>query len=192
MKTIQFDVLGKEPRSVQLAASKLTIAGWTGRNSAQVLHHIKELADLGVTPPKRIPTFYRLSHALLTTDAVIETVGSSSSGEAEYCLFALDGEMYVAVGSDHTDRALEAHEVTLSKQVCAKPISRDCWRFSDVEPHWDSLVLRSYIEENGAETVYQESLVSELLHPRELISKLDAPLRDGERIGNGSTTPFER
>lgn len=186
MKTIQFDVLGKEPRSVQLAASKLTIAGWTGRNSAQVLHHIKELADLGVTPPKRIPTFYRLSHALLTTDAVIETVGSSSSGEAEYCLFALDGEMYVAVGSDHTDRALEAHEVTLSKQVCAKPISRDCWRFSDVEPHWDSLVLRSYIEENGAETVYQESSVSELLHPRELVSKLDAPLRDGEVLFGGT------
>ncbi len=190
MKTIQFNVFGERFRSAQLTARALTIAGWTGRDSAQVQQHVGELAELGVTPPTRVPAFYRVSCALLTTDADIEVVGSNSSGEAEFCLFELDGQLHVAVGSDHTDRTLEAHDVTLSKQVCAKPISRGCWRFSDVDPHWDSLILRSYIAENGAETIYQESAVSELLHPRELLSKLDAPLSD-DGVLFGGTVPVK-
>ncbi|WP_246291082.1 DUF2848 family protein [Paraburkholderia fynbosensis] len=51
-------------RTIQLVAIDLTIAGWTGRNSEAVQHHIDELAAIGVAPPKQIPTLYRVARAL--------------------------------------------------------------------------------------------------------------------------------
>src|SRR6266404_9669518 len=111
MNVLEFREQGGRAPSMHLAARALTIAGWTGRNPVAVQHHIDELAAIGVAPPKLIPTLYRISRDLLTTEPIIETVGNSSSGEAEFCLFNVDGQLYVAVGSDHTDRALETHDV---------------------------------------------------------------------------------
>jgi hypothetical protein len=172
--------------AIQLAAKALTIAGWTGRNPDAVRHHIDELVAIGVAPPKQIPTFYRVSCRLLTSEPVIEVVGTSSSGEAEVCLFNIREELYVAVGSDHTDRALETHDVTLSKQVCAKPVSCDCWRLNEVENHWDQLVLRSFATTEGVERLYQEGSVAELLHPRDLLSKVEVPFDHGNVLFGGT------
>jgi len=44
-------------------------------------------------------------------------------------LVAESDTMYVGVGSDHTDRKVEAYGVTVSKQMCPKPIGRELWRF---------------------------------------------------------------
>ena len=33
--------------------------------------------------------------------------------------------------------------VTLSKQLCQKPIAQDAWRYDEVKPHWEKLMLRS-------------------------------------------------
>lgn len=35
----------------------LVIAGWTGRDREAILHHIRELAELGVPQPSAIPCF---------------------------------------------------------------------------------------------------------------------------------------
>jgi hypothetical protein len=172
--------------AIQLAAKALTIAGWTGRNPEAVQRHIDELVAIGVAPPKQIPTLYRVARALLTTESVIEAVGATSSGEAEFCLFNIDGQLYVAVGSDHTDRALETHDVALSKQICAKPLSGDCWRFDEVEDHWDQLILRSFATTDGIERLYQEGSVAELLHPRELLSKIEVPFDHGNVLFGGT------
>ena len=96
-------------------------------------------------------------------------VGGESSGEVEVFVFTVDGEMYVSLTSDHTDRKLEAHSVALSKQLCVKPVGTAAWRFADVAGHWDELVIRSYIEENGAEVLYQEGALSALRTPTDLI-----------------------
>ncbi|MFM0224337.1 DUF2848 domain-containing protein [Paraburkholderia dipogonis] len=177
---------GGRSHAIQLVAKALTIAGWTGRNPEAVQHHIDELVAIGIAPPKQIPTLYRVARALLTTEPVIEAVGASSSGEAEFCLFNTDGQLYVAVGSDHTDRALETHDVALSKQVCAKPLSGDCWRFDEVEDHWDQLILRSFATTDGIERLYQEGSVAELLHPRELLSRIGVPFDHGNVLFGGT------
>ena len=78
---------------------------------------------------------------------------------------------YVGVGSDHTDRALEAHSVALSKQICDKPVGPTLWPYEEVAPHWDQLVLRSWIHEDGARRIYQEGAVSALLAPTTLIER---------------------
>jgi hypothetical protein len=134
----------------------LVIAGWTGRDVAAVEKHIRELEAIGVKRPKSTPVFYRVAASLLTTNGAIEVLGGYSSGEAECVAYSFDDGMWVGLGSDHTDRKAEAIGVSLSKQMCAKPVSKDIWRLEDVAPHWDALVLRSSIRVNGERRSYQE------------------------------------
>ena len=113
-------------RKLDLAAIKnLVVAGWTGRNTAALEAHIKELEAVGVKRPKSVPIFYRNAVSLLTTADDIQVMGDKSSGEVEFVLYALDDGMWVGVGSDHTDRQAETINVTLSKQMCAKPVGAD-------------------------------------------------------------------
>ena len=158
------------PRRIDIAS--LVIAGWTGRDKAAVEHHIAELAAIGVKRPRQIPCFYRLGANLLTTASEVDVVGEDSSGEAEFVLVAGSDAMYVGVGSDHTDRKVEAYGVTVSKQMCPKPVGRELWRFTEVEKHWDRLVLRSHVTRQGRRRLYQEGAVSGMLAPRDLLARL--------------------
>lgn len=81
----------------------------------------------------------------------------------------MDDGLWIGLGSDHTDRQAETVGVSLSKQLCAKPVSRRLWRFAEVEPHWESLVLRSYIRVNGTRRLYQEGSVAAMRPLPELI-----------------------
>ncbi len=147
----------------------LVIAGWTGRDAAAVEKHIRELAEIGVKRPSRTPIFYRVAASLLTTAAAIQVAGSDSSGEVEFVLLSLADGLWVGVGSDHTDRKVEAMDVTVSKQMCAKVIGPEVWRYADVAPHWDRLVLRSWAHIAGQRTLYQEGAVAGMRHPDELV-----------------------
>ena len=157
-------------RKLEVAAvQSLVIAGWTGRNLPALEAHIKELEALGVKRPKSVPIFYRNAASLLTTGAAIEAVGEKSSGEVEFVLFALDDGMWVGVGSDHTDRKAETINVSLSKQMCAKPVGPKLWRYDEVKPHWDKLKLRSTVPDGGKPRLYQEGPVTNMRSPEELI-----------------------
>jgi Protein of unknown function (DUF2848) len=147
---------------------QLVIAGWTGRDSAALEKHIRELEALGVRRPKTTPIFYRVAASLLTTDDAIEVLGDRSSGEVECVVYSFEDGAWVGLGSDHTDRKAEAVGVSLSKQMCAKPVSHDIWRLEEVAPHWDALVLRSYAGVNGERRLYQEGSVAAMRPPQEL------------------------
>jgi hypothetical protein len=147
------------------------IAGWAGRNAAAIEHHIEELAALGIARPSAVPLFYRVAENQLTQAPRIQVVNPDSSGEVEVLMFTVKGETYLSLTSDHTDRKQEASSVALSKQLCAKPVGKTAWRFSDVADHWDELVIRSVIRENDADVVYQEGALSALRHPLELAEK---------------------
>ena len=147
---------------------QLVIAGWTGRDVAALEKHIRELEALGVKRPRTTPIFYRVAVSLLTTGDAIEVLGDHSSGEVECVAYSLDDGIWIGLGSDHTDRKAETISVSLSKQMCAKPVSRDIWRFEDVASHWDSLVLRSFASVKGDRRLYQEGSVAAMRTPREL------------------------
>jgi hypothetical protein len=151
--------------TVNLDIGNLVIAGWTGRDRAAVEAHIRELAALGVAPPSRTPVFYRVSASLLTTAAEIQVLGSDSSGEAEFVLIRHGARILLGLGSDHTDRKAEAAGVALSKQLCPKVVAPEVWDFADVERHWDSLILRSFVVEASGPVLYQEGAVNQILHP---------------------------
>jgi hypothetical protein len=165
------------------AIRNLVIAGWTGRDAEAMEAHIRELEALGIARPKTTPIFYRVAASLLTTAPEIEVAGDTSSGEVEAVLFALDDGLWVGVGSDHTDRKVETVGVTLSKQMCAKPVAGTVWRFDDVADHWDKLMLRSYAIEGKKRRLYQEGPVARMRHPRDLASLY---LGKGRRLAKGT------
>jgi hypothetical protein len=153
--------------------SELVIAGWTGRDEAALKKHIRELEEIGVKPPKTTPIFYRVAASLFTTAGEIEVSGPDTSGEVEFVLIKEDSQLRVTVGSDHTDRKAETIGVSLSKQLCAKPVSAQSWRYDEVKPHWERLVLRSWAD--GA--LYQEGPVTAMRSPEDLMGKY--PLKPG-------------
>jgi len=156
-------------RSIRAPVSRLVIAGWTGRDRAAVEKHINELEELGVKRPSSTPVYYRVGANRLVTTSTIEVSGAASSGEVEFVLAQWEGEMWVGVGSDHTDRAAETYDVTASKQMCDKPVAATFWRFADVERHWDEIEMRSHIQEGGTRVVYQSGRVSGMQAPRDLV-----------------------
>ncbi len=147
------------------------IAGWTGRDPDAVEKHIRELEAVGVARPATTPIFYRVSCSRLTSADQIEASGTKSSGEVEFVLLKANGQLWVGVGSDHTDREVETYGVTVSKQMCDKPIAPAFWPFDDCDPHWDQLILRSFILENGERVLYQEGTVAGMIAPRDLVAK---------------------
>ena len=152
---------------------QLVIAGWTGRDEAALKKHIRELEEIGVRPPKTTPIFYRVSADLLTFSSVIQVSGADTSGEVEFVLLAKPDGLWVTVGSDHTDRKAETIGVSLSKQLCAKVIASEAWRYDHVKPHWEKLVLRSW-SDGG---LYQEGPVTAMRSPEDLMGRY--PLKAG-------------
>ena len=150
-----------------MSFEQLVIAGWTGRDEAALRKHIRELEEIGVKAPKTTPIFYRVSANLLTQAAEIQVSGPDTSGEVEFVLLAKSDGLWVTVGSDHTDRKAETIGVSLSKQLCSKPIAKDAWRYDEVKPHWEKLVLRSWADGE----LYQEGPVTAMRSPEDLLSR---------------------
>jgi hypothetical protein len=145
------------------------IAGWTGSDPAAVEHHIKELEAIGIARPASVPIFYRVSASRFITSGAIEVPGEQSSGEVEFALVQHGGRLYLGCGSDHTERKVEGYSVTVSKQMCEKPLAAMLWAYDEVKPHWDKLVLRSYAIERGERVLYQQGPVTAMRAPEELI-----------------------
>jgi hypothetical protein len=164
------------------------IAGWTGRDAVALEHHIVELEALGVKRPASTPIFYRASKQRLMITDRIEAVGEASSGEVEYVVLQHAGRLWVGTGSDHTDREVETYGVTVSKQMCDKPIAPLFWAFDDVADHWDKLMLRSFIITNGKRELYQEGTLDKMLAPQDLIKRYTGgdTLKEGTILFGGT------
>lgn len=162
--------------SIDVYIEQLIIAGWTGRDSAAVNHHIDELAALGIAPPSQVPLYYRVTANLLTQENYVQVVGDTSSGEVEPLLIHSDGQLWLGLASDHTDRQLETYTVAASKQACVKPVAAELWTFNSVEAHLDDLILRCSIEEDGRWVSYQEGTLASILPLQTLIDA--APLNE--------------
>lgn len=146
---------------------ELVIAGWTGRDEEALRKHIRELEEIGVKPPKTTPIFYRVAATLFTHAKEVQVSGPDTSGEVEFVLIRTMTDLRVAVGSDHTDRKAETIGVSLSKQLCAKPVSTDSWSYEEVKPHWEKLILRSW--QDGE--LYQEGSVGAMRSPEDLLNR---------------------
>lgn len=181
---------GGVARTCAVEIERVIVAGWTGRNRTDVDRHIAELQEIGVCPPPAVPVFYRVAPSLLTHDARITVVGADTSGEVEFYLLALPEGHYVGVGSDHTDRRVETYDITVSKQMCAKPVSRAAWFLADLRERWDSLVVESHATRNGERRLYQRGTLDALLLPDTLVQRYaGAPALAPGTLMFGGTVP---
>lgn len=158
-------------------------AGYVGKNQAEVRRHIQELAAKGIPGPPTTPTLYPVILSALTTDGEIEVYGDQCSGEVEYVLLVKGpNEVYVGLGSDHTDRFLEGVDIPRAKQICPNVLCKKVWPLDEVQVHWDELVLTSTVVCDGQARRYQEGRLELLLNPAELMAfvqgKLGMPLQD--------------
>jgi hypothetical protein len=182
MTTLELKLGGTE---ATVAVETVIIAGWTGRDRAAVEQHIAELEELGVPRPSTAPVFYRASASRLTTATEIEST-AASSGEVEAVLLRHAGELWVGVGSDHTDREVETYGVAISKQLCDKPLARELWPYDELADHWDQLRLRSWI--GSDQVLYQDGALRELMHPEELMALAEPAVCDGTLMFCGTFT----
>lgn len=168
---------------IGFAPARVIIAGYTGRDQEKVRAHIRELEAEGIPPPGEIPTIFHATLDRLTSAGDFPVAGPRTCGEAEVVLLVGGGNVWIAVGSDHTDRELEKGDIPASKQACPKPVSARVWSYADVRPRWDDLVLRSWTGEAGREQLYQEGRMGALMKPEDILALLG---RRGEQAENAA------
>jgi Protein of unknown function (DUF2848) len=154
-----------------LAIDQAVIAGWTGRDPVARDKHIAELEAIGIARPATTPIYYRVAARRLTTTDSIEVSGGDSSGEVEFVLIGWQGRIFVGLGSDHTDRKVETYSVTVSKQMCDKPMAPVLWELEEVIDHWDRMILRAYVWIKGKRELYQQGTLDAMLPVSELIAR---------------------
>lgn len=201
MNRMKFTVLsqGKEI-PLELEYEKVFAIGYAGRNMEKTMEHIRELErELGVLAPRRIPTIFQCGTYLLTQERELACVGKKTCGEAEYVIVLDHGKIYIGLGSDHTDRELEAVSVPKAKQICAKPICSCLWDYEEIREHWDEIFLRSWQTVAGKEFLYQEGTLRDILPVEAILKEIrervgdpgnwvifsgTVPVRDGFRFGS--------
>ncbi len=157
-------------------------AGWAGRDLTAVAAHVEEMRALGVPAPASVPIHFPVAQAMLTQGDRIEIYSPESSGEVEYVLVATRERVALTVGSDHTDRRVEATSIELSKQICPNVMARAAWDYADVAGHVDDLVLRAWVRIGGAWHAYQEAPVGALLAPAYWLERLAGRLSEGAAV----------
>ncbi len=184
-RTLTFDHTGTPMR---FTARRLLAGGYTGRDPAAVEEHIAELALLGVPRPAHVPWIFVADPRVLQVDGTVWAYDGTSSGEAEYVLLIGRDDVFVCIGSDHTDRGLESLDIEKSKQVYPKILSRQVWRLDDLMPRWDDLRLRSRVRESGELEDYQHGTLSQLIRPERLL-ELVGPDPDAGTVVFSGTLP---
>ena len=172
MVEIAFTLESKNHRSqLTVPIRQAVMAGWTGRDPVARDKHIAELEAIGIARPASTPIYYRVAATRLMIADSIEVSGAESSGEVEFVLIGAQGRIFVGLGSDHTDRKVETYSVTVSKQMCDKPMASVLWELDDVIDHWDQMILRAFAWIDGAHVLYQEGTLDCMLPVKELIQR---------------------
>ena len=169
---------------------RVVVAGYTGRDEAEVRRHIDELAAIGVAPPPQVPMVYPMATELLTTAESLTVAGDNTSGEVEPVYIRHADDWYLGVGSDHTDRTLETVDIGASKQACPKPMGPvvapiDDWAALDFDACQASSVVDG--------VTYQQGALAGLRGPSDLLKVLigrDNTLADGDLVVFGGTLPL--
>ena len=180
-KEMKFTIVTKDgSKELNCEIKNLMVVGFSGKDISKTMEHIKELEKEGVKCPKEVPVPYQCDPQIISRKPVIDVIGGKTSGEAEYLILCHDGHFYIGIGSDHTDRDLEAVSIHKSKQLCLKPCSTDFWDYEEIKDHLSSLQIVSSQVVDGEEVEYQNGVAGDMLPFDTLIEKVknEVPLED--------------
>ena len=77
----------KKQTPLRFHVDRMVNAGFTGRDQAEVRHHLDELSAKGIPVPDETPLIYPVIPATLICDEKIVVYGQQTSGEIEFVLF---------------------------------------------------------------------------------------------------------
>jgi hypothetical protein len=143
------------------------------------------MSTLGVRPPPHVPMLYPLLPTLVTNATDIGVIGTDSTPEIEVVLFRAGGVDYLTVGSDHTDRRIEAVSALQGKNSCPKIVATAAWPVREVLGHWDSLTLRS----RCGNTLLQDGALSHVMTYENLMTfvrEQDGDQAEGRLVFSGT------
>jgi hypothetical protein len=161
--------------TVEFDVRRVVVAGYTGRDQAQVRAHIVELEKHGIPPPDSVPTMYPLDASYATVDNQLVVGSPRVSGEVEPGLLFRGNNLddaLVTVIVDFTDREEERRSIARSK-VHPKPFSSRVWQYKDVADIWDEIALRSWVGSGPDRQLYQSGKFAQLLPPADLLARLN-------------------
>jgi hypothetical protein len=179
----------KAEEKLTFTVQRLVCSGWIGRDNNALQAHIDELAEHGIPGPNRTPIFMNFWPHIITTSGAIDVVSGESSGEVEFVIIKEKDQMYISVGSDHTDRGFEKYSIPASKQLYEKVMAPLVWPYDEIKAHWDQIVLRSWITAKGKKNLYQEDPLASILDVEALLASLpkeDTLSTDGLAMFSGT------
>ena len=170
---------------LQFKVNRMVNAGYVGRDRKAVEAHIEELKKEGVPTPPSVPILFPVLSNNITVSDNIEVVGDKTSGEVEYVLLFNRQDIFVGVGSDHTDRDLEGKSIIKSKQICMNVLSQKVWDYQEVRSHWDNLLLQSWVKDKDSneEVLYQKALLATILPADEIMKLVKSNMKDSHLEG---------
>ena len=155
--------------------------GYTARDRSAVEQHIEKLKHDGVPVPPATPMYFPTPPRGLTFSPVLWVDGDETSGEIEFVILAYKDEIFIGVGSDHTDRNMERYNVMKAKLVCPAVMSRQLWVYREIKEHFDAIEIRSWAVTGTERILYQESTLRHILAPEDLLDRVkgvvDGPLQ---------------
>lgn len=153
----------KDGGTLDVPVSRVVNGGYTGRDQSHVQAHIEEMRVLDLPIPAKTPTMYFLSPDRVSTARTIKVQNGNTSGEVEPVLIWHEGQIFVTVGSDHTDRHLESFDISASKQCYPNLLAKEVWSLEEVREHWDALTISCHVEKDGQSFLYQRGPVEDML-----------------------------
>jgi len=172
-KKILLEILSRHHlEEKQISVEHLFCLGFTGRDRDMALMFMEQAKETGIAVPGKVPGIWRVSAGLLISEEEIQVQGEDTSGEVEAVILRYGKDIFITVGSDHTDRSLESISIEKAKQVSPKIYSHGAWTYEEVKDHWDDLILRSWIIEGGEKVLYQEGTLENLMKVEDILGEI--------------------
>jgi hypothetical protein len=155
---------------LHLEIARTYCLGFTIKDTAKMDRHMEEVEKIGVRRPytDQPPMIFPMATWSTVFGSEAEVQYRRTNGEVEIVTIDNDGELFVTVGSDHTDRKLEQVSIPWSKQVAPNVVCPVVWRWEDVKDHWDQVSMECWVVHNGEKIRYQHASVSEFWSPVEM------------------------
>lgn len=128
---------------------------------------MEEVEKIGIRRPDpgKPPIIFPISTWATIFDTECQVQYPRSSGEVEIVTIDAGGDIYVTVGSDHTDRKLEICSIPWSKQVAPNVVATTLWPWEEVKDHWNEVTMECWVVDNGEDVLYQRAGVKEFWSP---------------------------
>ena len=97
----------------------------------------------------------------LSCGDAIEVLGNGTRGQGAVALIGSSAGALLGIGSDHVDTAL-ADDPGRARQICAKPLARRAWRFSEIADHLEDIALRTEAVDGAGRSRETEIALSEI------------------------------